>query len=165
MNQNNNKVLKSKKPFFTTNKKVVMLLGFVVVVGAVLGALYGTGVISSVSGDCSDLSECQNKLKTELNTKHPNVKLSDCEIKYYTCETLKDFIQTNDNAVASIERSRLSTSSSKLLIEIMEFFKDKNTPEDLKYKLKLIKKLKPDMSENEIKQTRQEFEAIKNNAK
>ena len=50
---NNNKVLKSKKPFFTTNKKVVMLLGFIVVVGAVLGALYGTGVIGSNSGSNS----------------------------------------------------------------------------------------------------------------
>ena len=53
MNKNNNKVLKSKKPFFTINKKVVMFLGFVIVVGAVLGALYGTGVIGKKKGSGS----------------------------------------------------------------------------------------------------------------
>ena len=52
-NKNNNKVLKSKKSFFTINKKVVMFLGFIVVVGAVLGALYGTGVIGSGSNSGS----------------------------------------------------------------------------------------------------------------
>ena len=241
---NNNKVLKSKKPFFTINKKVVMFLGFIVVVGAVLGALYGTGVIGSSSdncdkntlineilkekeqypdlikkdrlfaanceelkkfkdltdsekklmnnsmkliegsiglGDCSDLSVCQNKLKTELNTKHPNVKLSDCNIKYYTCKQLEDLIKFYDNLAVISAKSKESIAKSKESIAEIQLFtpyidlqtemldylnvKYKKTPEDKKSLYNLINKLKPDMSENEIKQIRQEFEAIKNNAK
>ena len=46
----------------------------------------------------------------------------------------------------------------------MKYYKNKNTSEDVESQLKLLNKLKPDMSENEIKQLRQEFEAIKNNA-
>jgi hypothetical protein len=64
---NNNKVLKSKKPFFTINKKVVMFLGFVIVVGAVLGALYGTGVIGKEKK--SDISDSQEKIYIQLQEK------------------------------------------------------------------------------------------------
>ena len=83
MNKNNNKVLKSKKPFFTTNKKVVMFLGFIVVVGAVLGALYGTGVIGSSSKSCNiggHPFENKDELKEAVNLWDSNKE--ECIQKY-----------------------------------------------------------------------------------
>ena len=61
-NKNNNKVLKSKKPFFTTNDKITLLvcLVFLVIIGGILGLLFGLGIIGSKSGIILD------KLKLKL---------------------------------------------------------------------------------------------------
>jgi surface protein len=106
-NSNNSIRKTNKKPFFTTNKKVVMFLGFIVVVGAVLGALYGTGVIGKKKGSGSDdlgTGEANNKGSgsDDLGTGEANNKGSAITSSDFKEETAKNKVKEIETKVEEL---------------------------------------------------------------